>query len=158
MRRLLGGYSSHPRIAEDRDIAAFGDFDDQGLRLAEDVEILVQPEPQLAGMNAHGAVLKGAVVRRLTQNCLADLLLGQLVGATMKGALRDVEEEITQAGRFMKSGTGGDPLDQLPPLITHQVVLTAISLQSGSHIQKPRRNGGYAARSLRCFRGADQTC
>jgi hypothetical protein len=65
-------------------------------------------------MNAHGAVLKGAVVRRLTQNCLADLLLGQLVGVTMKGALREVEKEITQAGRFMKSGTGGDGTEGTP--------------------------------------------
>lgn len=51
-------------------------------------------EAQLSNVNPDRAVLQGPVVGRFMEKCVADVLLGQLVGLPVNGLLRDEMQQI----------------------------------------------------------------
>ncbi len=53
---------------------------------------------------------------------LADVLFGEFVSATVNGSFRDVLQQVTHSSALLKGVTGNDPLHELPPLVTDQIV------------------------------------
>ena len=53
---------------------------------------------------------------------VADVLLRQLLRMAVKSAFGNIFQQITQPGALLKGWTGGYPVDQLPALISEEIV------------------------------------
>ena len=78
---------------------------------------------------------------------LPDMLLGQFMGGAVDRLLGNVLEQVAKAATFLKSWTGDDPLNQLPSLITEEIVDHRGSRCRRSHFFGGTRNARQGMRN-----------
>src|SRR5437879_2465423 len=86
------------------------------------IEVFVKFETKLTGVDANRAVFEGTVTRGFVKQRAADLLFRQFVGMPMNGPFRDMLQQLTQASTLLKGRAGHNSLDELPPLVSKNIV------------------------------------
>lgn len=87
----------------------------------------MQLQPKLAHVHTDGAILEGAVIGRFPHHRMANFLFSQVIGQfscrERKRLLGKIKQKVTKAGGFLKGGTGGNALDELPTFVQDQLFL-----------------------------------
>ena len=102
---------------EDRDIAALGNFEDNGFLEAFPREVAIEPLAQVACLRADDAVFRRIVGRCPAEDPLADEHLGQVVCRARQLAVNHVGQKLLQPVSTTEIFTGDDPLHQGPAVL-----------------------------------------
>ena len=78
------------------------------------VKILTQLGSELPGRDAYYVVIGGVVIDGAVKYMVAHKLLVNFLGMTAQGAVANISEEVTKAGRFFKQRTRENAIDECP--------------------------------------------
>ncbi len=124
----LHGEISRPK---DGQVMPFRNLQDDLFLLSFLAEVLGQFLAQQARVGADDVVLAGVISRRALKDVDADVLLGGFTGGIAHGAIRYIEQEVSEARRRLKGMAGGDSLYQRP-LARIRVGLAALGSLKGT--------------------------
>jgi len=122
---------------ETRYVCTLGNYDYNGLILAFDGKVLIQPFAQLPRFDTDDVIFRGAVVLTPPENLVADLVFSNFVLAVLERSLADVQEELSQLRRLLKVSAFGYTEDKLPASVRRGTFMN-------SRFHKPLKLNNYS--------------
>src|SRR5262249_6768107 len=143
-RRASGGcLAGVGSLAEQEQVVALRNLDDDRLASAFRGEVLLKPLPQLGGVDADDVVGAGVVVGRPAEDVMADLLFMDVGHVSGESPVGEVEEQVTESVGLADDWARGDSLDE-----ELQLRLPVVSEDGAVHVVLLACSSGPACRAL----------